>query len=236
MLIRNKSTFNMGGFLGLTFVGVLLVIFSPVFNGKNGLMYSDDLFNKLSKGSSYFIPKIGKNVKQYDGTAFTVNVKMDKPERFEQAVKIFSTVGAQVAPKGMELTISGDLGKLLEAILADSDAMYHNQGEKVSSRYQIDEKEVMTTWWTVLGKMDKDFKKQKKVDLSNAIAEVMKKAIEPAFNFYKIDAQQVSDKAVTMAGLLVFYVGYTLWWGYAIFFMFDGLGLSMKKAKVKKEV
>jgi hypothetical protein len=27
-----------------------------------------------------------------------------------------------------------------------------------------------------------------------------------------------------------------MWWGYAIFFLFDGIGLSMKKAKVKKEV
>jgi hypothetical protein len=27
-----------------------------------------------------------------------------------------------------------------------------------------------------------------------------------------------------------------MWWGFAIFFIFEGLGLSMKKAKVKKEV
>jgi hypothetical protein len=34
----------------------------------------------------------------------------------------------------------------------------------------------------------------------------------------------------------VFYVVYTLWWGFAIFFIFEGIGLSMTKAKVKKEV
>jgi hypothetical protein len=39
-----------------------------------------------------------------------------------------------------------------------------------------------------------------------------------------------------MTGLLVFYVIYTMWWGFAIFYMFDGIGLTMKKAKVKKEV
>jgi nucleotide-binding universal stress UspA family protein len=27
-----------------------------------------------------------------------------------------------------------------------------------------------------------------------------------------------------------------MWWGFAIFYMFDGIGLTMKKAKVKKEV
>jgi len=58
MLIRNSKMFNLGGLLALSFLGVLLLIFSPVFDGKNGLVYSDDLFNKLSKGSSYFIPKV----------------------------------------------------------------------------------------------------------------------------------------------------------------------------------
>ena len=65
---------------------------------------------------------------------------------------------------------------------------------------------------------------------------VMKKAVEPAFNFYKIEAQKVIDKAGVMTGLLVFYVAYTMWWGFAIFYMFDGIGLTMKKAKVKREV
>jgi hypothetical protein len=36
--------------------------------------------------------------------------------------------------------------------------------------------------------------------------------------------------------LLVFYLVYTLWWGFAIFYLFDGVGLSMKKARVKQEV
>jgi capsid portal protein len=63
----------------------------------------------------------------------------------------------------------------------------------------------------------------------------MKKAIEPAYNFYKIDGQKVVDHAGMLSGLLVFYVAYTMWWGYAIFYLFDGFGLTMKKAKVKKE-
>ena len=64
----------------------------------------------------------------------------------------------------------------------------------------------------------------------------MKKGIEPAFNFYDIEPQKVSDKALTVTGLLLFYILYTMWWGYAIFCIFDGLGLSMTKAKVKQEV
>jgi hypothetical protein len=62
------------------------------------------------------------------------------------------------------------------------------------------------------------------------------KGVEPAYNYYGVPAESVSSKAGVMTALLVFYVVYTMWWGYAIFYMFDGMGLSMKKAKVKKEV
>jgi hypothetical protein len=237
MLVTNKKTFNIGGLLGLTFFGVLFLIFSPVFNGKNGLVFSDDLFNKLAKGSSYFIPEIAKNAKKFVGKTISVTIKLDKPEAVQQAVKLLSVVpGAQGEPKGSELTVKGDLGEILGNVLVDSDAMYNNNGEKIFSKYQIDEKEVMSTWWAILNKMTKELQKQKDIENSNIVNEVNKKGIEPAFNFYKIEAQSVSDKAVTMTGLLVFYVLYTMWWGYAIFFLFDGLGLSMKKAKVKKEV
>lgn len=237
MLVRNKKAFNLGLVMGFSFLGVLLLIFSPIFNGKNGLVFSDDLFNKLSKGSSYFIPKVAELAKPFVGKTFSVNLKMAKPEVAEKATKVLTVAsGAQAAPKDSDLAITGDLGVLLANVLEDSDAMYHNDGVKIANKYQMDEKVVMETWWAILSKMDKELKKQKNVAESDIVTEVTRKGLEPAYNFYKIDAQSVSDKAVTMTGLLVFYVLYTMWWGYGIFYLFDGLGLSMKKAKVKKEV
>lgn len=237
MLIRHAKTFNTGAMLAVSFLGVLILIFSPIFPGqKNGLDFSDDLFNKLSKGSSYFIPEIGKNAQKYSGTNISVSVKMDKPEQVDKAVKMLITAGVQVGAKDTELKITGDLGKLLGQVLKDSEAMYKNNGTEVSGLYGFSEKDVMTVWWSVLGKMDKELKKEKKVEESNMVSSVMKKGVEPAFNYYGIEAQSVADKAVIMTALLVFYVAYTMWWGYAIFYMFDGMGLSMKKAKVKKEV
>ena len=79
-------------------------------------------------------------------------------------------------------------------------------------------------------------KKQGKIEDAKIVSDVMKKAVEPAYNYYKVEAQSVVDKAGIMTGLLVFYVIYTMWWGFAIFYLFDGIGLTMKKAKVKKEV
>ncbi len=236
MTIPNKKPFGIGIFLAISFLVVLFLIFSPIFGeGKNGLTFADDLFNKLSKGSSYFIPKVTKGNEKFIGKAFSVSIKLDKPEANEKTAKLFTTAGAKAEIADDSLKIEGDLGKTLEAALKDADAIYHNEGSKVSSLYGYDEKEVMKNWWQALSKMDKVFKKEKMIEEAKIVSDVNKKAVETAYNFYGIESQKVSEKAGLMTGLLVFYVVYTLWWGFAIFYIFDGIGLTMKKAKVKKE-
>jgi hypothetical protein len=229
--------FSVGALLAVSFFGVLALIFSPIFgDGKNGLVYSDDMFNKLSKGSSYFIPKVAKSNEKFANTTIALIVKLEKPEQNDGVKKLLAAAGADVRNASPELQINGNLGSIMSKVLQDADDMFKNDGKKVSDRYGVDEKEAMTSWWNVLKVMDKELKKQGKIEEAKIVSDVMKKAVEPAFNFYKIEAQQVSEKAGIMTGLLVFYVIYTMWWGFAIFYMFDGIGLTMKKAKVKKEV
>ncbi|MGA2225408.1 MAG: hypothetical protein ABSH41_13315 [Syntrophobacteraceae bacterium] len=238
MLIRHKKTMTVGVLLGLSFIGVLVLIFSPVFGeGKNGLEYSDALFNKLAKGSSYFIPELTASLKEVQGKDIGgTTIKMENADAASNAAKILTLAHMNVVVKGSELTINGDLAKELGNVLDDSSAMYYNKGSEISQKYGMDEKEVMSTWWGVLNKTVKEFQKTNRVMQATVIQEVMKKGIEPAFNFYNVEPQKVSDKALTVTGLLLFYILYTMWWGYAIFNLFDGLGLSMTKAKVKQEV
>ncbi|MDA8241542.1 MAG: hypothetical protein M0Z67_14395 [Nitrospiraceae bacterium] len=244
MIVRNKKMFSMGAVFAISFLAVLFMIFSPVFGGKNGLQFADDSFNRLSKGSSYFIPKVAKSNERFIGRMFAVGIKVDKPEdkpgdaekRAVNILKVFTAAGAAVQVTGTSVKIEGDLGKVLESALQDSDAMFRNDGEKIKARYGTDdEKKMFRQWHNALGKIMKEFQKEKKIEEAKMVSDVMKKAIEPAYNFYKIDGDKVVDHAGMLSGLLVFYVTYTMWWGYAIFYMFDGLGLSMKKAKVKKE-
>ena len=237
MTVKNKKALSIGIFLALSFWGILALIFSPVFgDGKNGLQYADDMFNKLAKGSSYFIPKVMKSNEKFMGKNFSADIKFAKPEQAALAVKLATAAGAHAETTNSETTISGDLGKLLSNILQDADDMFKNQGDMISKRYGIDEKEVMNAWWNVLSNMDKALKKTGNIVEAKIASDVMKKAVEPAYNFYKIEGQRVSEKAGIMSGLLVFYVFYTMWWGFAIYYLFDGIGLTMKKAKVKREV
>ena len=235
MIIKNKKPFSIGAFFGITFVGVLLLIFSPVFKGVNGLQFADESFNKLAKGSSYFIPKVKESVAKSSGKPLAATVKVEDKEQVDNTAKLFTTAGASVFVEGQTLKISGDMGAVLGSAVADADSMYNNDGTAVSSRYGYDEKQAMKNWWYALSGIEKGMKKEKMVAEAKVISEVNKKAIEPGYNFYKVESNKVSEHAGMMSGLLVFYVLYTMWWGYAIFYMFEGLGLSMKKSKVKKE-
>ncbi|MCU0573875.1 MAG: hypothetical protein MUC41_12900 [Syntrophobacteraceae bacterium] len=237
MLIRHPQPFKIGLILAVTFVGVLLLIFAPIFgDGQTGLQYSDNLFNKLSKGSSYFIPGIARNNEGFVGKPFEFNVKMDKQGDVDRAVKVLMTGGAQVGTSEGALKVSGDLGKVLSSVLADSDDMFRNRDDEVSARHGMDAKEVLRLWHDVLSRGIKELQKARKIEEANMVNQVIKRAIEPAYNFFGIEAQNIGDKALIVFALLAFYVAYTMWWGYAIFYMFEGIGLSMKKAKVKKEV
>ncbi|MCI0469140.1 MAG: hypothetical protein L0Y62_03630 [Nitrospirae bacterium] len=232
MATMNKRAMAIGIFLGISFWGVLALIFSPVFgDGKNGLVFSDDMFNKLSKGSSYFIPKVMEDNKKFAGKQISTTIKMEQPDQVENAVKALTVAGAKAEANGAEIKISADIGGLMENVLKDSDDMYKNDGKSVSSRYGFDEKEVMVAWWNLMKPLDKQLKKEGKIQEAKIVSDVMKKAVETAHNFYGIEAQKVTDKAGLMTGLLVFYVVYTMWWGFAIYYMFEGIGLSMSKTK-----
>ncbi len=244
MLVKNKTTFSLGTVFAISFLGVLLLIFSPLFGGKNGLEFSDDSFNKLSKGSSYFIPKVLKSNEKFMGRTFAVSIRADKPDdapgdaekRAQNIAKLFTAAGAVVNVNGPVLRIEGDLGQVLASTLQDSDDMFKNDGEKIKARYGVDdEKKMFRQWHNALDKITKEFQKEKRIEESKMASDVMKKAIEPAYNFYEVEGQRVVDHAGMMSGLLVFYVIYTMWWGYSIFYLFDGVGLSMKKARIKKE-
>jgi len=232
----NSKSIGIGLVLAISFWAVEALIFTPVFgSGMNGLDFADDLFNKLSKGSSYFIPKLQKSVESYNGRPFAAEINLDKPETAALAAKLFTAAGSTATATDKKLNVSGDLGGVLAVVLRDSDEMYRNDGKAVAARYGVKEKEALKAWWTSFSAIDKFMKKNGKIEDSKIISDVMKKGVETAYNYYGIPAEKVADKAVLMTFLLVFYVVYTMWWGFAIFYIFDGIGLTMTKAKVKKE-
>jgi hypothetical protein len=57
---------------------------------------------------------------------------------------------------------------------------------------------------------------------------VITKAVELGYNYYEVDPQKIGDKVGIVIFSLVFYVVYTLWYGFAIMFMFEGWGMRLE--------
>lgn len=227
MIAHKKEFFGGLGMLG-AFIVVLIIIFMPIFGGQNGLNYLDNLYNTISKGSAYYIPKVKQETDEYAGKAVTVTMVMAEEERARQAAPLFMKGGALVNVSGAEVKVSGDLGKILENCLADADLMYHNDGEKLSAKYGYEEKRVLLNWWVALHHMEKDLKDQKKFKEAKVVAVVVKKAVELGYNYYEVEPQKIGDKIGIVIFSLVFYVIYTLWYGFAIMFMFEGWGMRLE--------
>ncbi len=227
-MIANKKEFFGGSLMLLAFIAVLIIIFSPVFKGQNGLEYLDALYNSISKGSAYYIPKVKKEAGNFVGRSIEVTLSMADEKQADQTALLFKKGGASVIIAGDVLQVTGDLGKILENSLADADNMYHNNGKRISEKYGYNEKRVLFNWWKALKAMDKDLKKQNKFEEAKVVSLIVKKAIEPSYNYYKIVPQKISDRFGIVIFSLVFYVIYTLWYGFAILFMFEGWGLRLE--------
>ena len=52
--------------------------------------------------------------------------------------------------------------------------------------------------------------------------------MECAYNYYGVVPQNIMDKWGIVVFSLVFYVIYTMWYGYSILFMFEGWGLKLE--------
>jgi hypothetical protein len=238
MLIRNKGKTVVGLLLGMSFFVVLALIFAPIFKGKSGLELSDRLFNRLAKGSSYFIPSLSSRLKEFEGQELSVSVEMESAEQAAQARMILSKAVPDTTAQGAVLNVKGNLGKLLGAALQDCKAMYLNNGDELKEKYGMDGKEAMVIWYSALNGVAKELQKSKNTNIaqSKMILAVVTEGIEPAYNFYGIQPERVSHWAGITTFLLVFYLIYTIWWGFGIFFLFEGCGFAMTKARVKREI
>ena len=227
-MIAHKKEFYGGFTLFIAFFVILFIIFSPIFDGKNGMEYLDALYNSISKGSAYYVSKVKEETDTFIGNKVTMALKMKDENQAQQSASLFANAGATTEVSADQLTVTGDLGNILANCLDDSDKMYNNDGVTISNKYGYNERRVLYNWHTALNAADKNLKKQKLFKEAKVVALVIKKVVETSYNYYKIEPQKISDKVGIVIFSLVFYVGYTLWYGFAILFMFEGWGLRLE--------
>lgn len=227
-MITNRKRFYMGAFGLVGFFVILGMMFTPIFDGKNALAYADELFNSVSKDSAYQVPDLREDAAEHQGALIDVTVKMDSAAQAEQTALLYRQAGAQAESSEAKLHIRGDLALIAEGALADADLMHANDGAAVRAKYGYNERQAMYNWWMSFDKMGKELEKQGFKDEKKFVQEVKENAIEPAYNFYEIEAKSMSSKMGVVAFALVFYVGYTIWYGFSLMYVFEGAGLAAK--------
>lgn len=227
-MIARKDKFLTGMILMILFTGVFVAIFMPLFNGQNGLKYLDNLYNSISKGSAYYIDSVRQEIAGIEGSELALNLTMKSEVQAQQTVPLLMKAGAQVGQDGAQLTVTGNIVRILGNCLDDAQLMYDNEGTAVVDKYGYAEKAVLYNWWSVLKAMDGDLKRQKKFKLAKMADLVNQKAVETAYNYYGIEGQKISDRIGVVIFSLIFYVGYTLWYGFGIMYLFEGWGMRLE--------
>ncbi|MDY6912026.1 MAG: hypothetical protein SVM79_06720 [Chloroflexota bacterium] len=226
-MIADKIKFLTGAGMMVIFAVLLVVMFSPVFDGKNALEFSDELYNSISKDSAYYIPDVKENAAEYVGTAVSVAIKMEEGEQAAPTALLYRNSGAEVTVSEDDLEISGDLGQILQTCLDDADSMYHNNGEAIREKYGHDERQALYTWWNSMELIKDALDDEGKFEESKIVGEAMEKAIEPAYNYYGINPDKITDRIGIVLFSLFFYVLYTIWYGFGLMFIFEGWGLNI---------
>jgi hypothetical protein len=222
------------GFLLLaSFFAVLVAIFMPLFPGAhgekvNGLDYLDNFFNQLSKGSAYYIPEQITKAEQYNGQQFTTSLKMKSPEEAAITAKLFAANSITAVAEGDKVKVSGDFGSMITIMLNDADAMYKNNGQALVEKYGVDERQTIYSWYQALTAMEKDMTKAGQFAQAKFVKNCMSKAVEPAYNYYKVEAKPVKEEIFLLIAALAFYVIYTMWYGFGLLYLFEGAGIKLE--------
>lgn len=227
-MIQDKKEFGLGLALLAVFFVVLGLIFSPLFEGgRNTLDYLDNTFNSISKNAAYFIPGVKDKAKKFEGAEITVTIKAADAGQAARLENILTAAAAKVEAVGTQLVVTVNLGQLIGSALADADLMFKNDGAAVSGKYGFEGKRALYDWYQVFSTMTKDLNRQGKFQEGKILRDVQTKALEPAYNYYGVEAIPMSSMFWVAMAALIGYVIYTVWYGFAILFLFEGWGLKL---------
>lgn len=231
-LVRNKKSFYRGLVMLLAFAVLFWAMLQPFFRSNDGkpmtaLQWTDGVFNRLSKGSSWFVPEIKAAISNAGDLPVSVALAMPDAKLAQACLGLLAASGITAASyENQVLSFTGNLATLLTAAANDGGDLYHNEGGKICDCYGVENPLLVSSaWWHLLNPCIKALQKQNKPGVAALVEQVVKKAIEPGNNFYGLRVARVADNILLVCGLLAFYVFYAVWYGFAVYNLFAGLGL-----------
>ncbi len=104
--------------------------------------------------------------------------------------------------------------------------MHVNDGRTIRGKFGFDEKLSLYPWWKIFEELQVEPRGKKEFDQAKILMTTAEKAMEPACNYYGITPEKISAKLAVVVFSLVFYLICTVWYGFSILYIFEGLGSS----------
>ena len=235
MIIMHRQPFIKGLAMAIVFMVILASMFLPIFEGENAFHAADRLFNSIAKGSTYYVAELLEQSEEYHGKSIGVFIEVDHEGNAQEIKVLLGAAGVNVKESPGKFEIQGDLGAISKTALQDADDMFFNRSDHVLARHGIEGRRALYAWWRALKAIERGLRRQERFNEAAFVDKVVTRAIEVGYNFYTIEPQSAVSKTASLSSALIFYVLYTLWWGFAIVYLMEGLGLQLT-AGAKKEV
>lgn len=230
-LIRDRRKFRLGlaGLAG--FAVVLAAWVRPLADGRSGLRWADDLFNQLCKDSADYSAQLCLQAPRFAERRFQVVFTAPSPPAAEKMARLAAAAGATAQAQGARVDMEGRLGPFAAALLEDADLLFRNKDRLLEERRGMSARETVYWWWMMAEPIYKHYIATGDVGASNFVSALRTRACEPAYNFAGIEPKPVAQAVAPLALLLSFYLVYTVWYGFSILFVCEGLGIVARKRK-----
>lgn len=236
MIVRNRRKFIKGAVGLATFCVAFCLWFFPLAGNRAGVQLADDLFNQFSKNSAYHISSALKMAEKFRGVAIDISFNPRWPGADRSLTKIIEAQGMSGYSIGDGwVRIKGDLGLLGIAAARDADLFFKGSEKTLEGKYGLPGKDVIYYWWTAFDDLVRRYVQLNRVSEADFAKFMAARVLEPSYNFAGITPKKVTEEAGMISFLLLTYLAYTLWYGFSILYLFEGLGISATKSTVKKE-
>ncbi len=236
MFVQNKKKSLYGLFGLLVFFMVLSFWFFPIIGHKTGLERADHLFNQLAKNSADFIPLVSKRVEKFRGVTIDLSIHPRWPGADQAVAKIMMVNGMSAGLLGDgRVRIKGDLACLCIAASTDADLLFKGKEEILQNKYGLSGKEVIHYWWMAFDDLIRRYIQLNRTAEADLAKFMTNRVLEPSYNFAGIESKNISENVGIVAFLLMFYIFYTVWYGFSIMYLFEGFGIGATKVGQKME-
>ena len=143
----------------------------------------------------------------------------------------------QKSPVHVECTESAGVPFCRSTALFQADAklLFYGREEDLRDKYELSGKEAIYYWWAVFDDLVRRYIQLNRPDEADFARFVTSRILEPSYNFAGIEPRDISEEGSTVTLLLFFYIAYTVWYGFAILYLFEGLGIMATKPLRKEE-